>query len=126
MNNKNGNIVRGIKKALDGFKETLIKETSFKVMLIIGFIVASLVFYFPTSRIEKIVLFLIIFAVLVLELINSTVERIMDFLGPDQDEKVRIIKDLMAAIVLLAGLAAIIVGIIIFYPYILGFWFKKF
>jgi len=69
---------------------------------------------------------LIIFAVLVLELINSTVERIMDFLGPDQDEKVRIIKDLMAAIVLLAGLAAIIVGIIIFYPYILGFWFKKF
>jgi len=115
--NKNKKTQQGFKRAFDGFRETLIKETSFKVMLVIAVIVIGAAFYFPTNRIEKTILFLVIFSVLVLELINSTVERIMDFLGPNHDERVRIIKDLMAAIVLLASLGAIIIGILIFYSY---------
>jgi len=115
--NKNKKIRQGFKRAFDGFKETLIKETSFKIMLVIAVIVIAAAFYFSTSRIEKTILFLVIFSVLILELINSTVERIMDFISPNHDERVRVIKDLMAAIVLLASLGAIIIGIIIFYPH---------
>ena len=42
----------------------------------------------------------------------------MDFIGQDNDERVRIIKDLMAAIVLFACFGAVIIGFIVFYPYL--------
>lgn len=108
----------GFKAAFEGFRETLIYEKSFKAMLIISLIVVAAMFYFPTSRLEKVVLLALVLAVLVLELINATVERIMNFISPEWQKEVRIIKDLMAAIVLLASIGAVIIGIIIFAPYI--------
>jgi len=98
----------------------VIFEKSFKIMLIIAALVIIAMFYFSTSRLEKVVLLFAIFSVLVLELINSTVERIMDVVTNDHDERVRVIKDLMAAIVLLASFGAIIVGILVLSPYIFG------
>jgi undecaprenol kinase len=84
--------------------------------------VAAAMFYFPTSRLEKVVLLLAILSVLILELINSTVERIMDVVTSEHDDRIRVIKDLMAAIVLLASFGAAIIGILIFLPYIRGFF----
>ncbi|MFA5386098.1 MAG: diacylglycerol kinase family protein [Candidatus Paceibacterota bacterium] len=117
MNNKNKKIIRGFKKAFDGFRETIIKETSFKIMLVIAVLVVWAAFYLNTGREEKALLFFVIFIVLILELINSAVERIMDYLDTNHDERIRVIKDLMAAIVLLASIGAIIVGLLIFWPY---------
>jgi diacylglycerol kinase len=113
-------ILSGLEAAINGLKETVIFERSFKIMLFIGALVVAAMFYFPTSRLEKVVLLLATFSVLILELINSTVERIMNVVTSERDERVRVIKDLMAAIVLLASLGSAVVGILIFYPYILG------
>ena len=109
----------GFRAAFAGFKETLIFEKSFKTMLVMGAFVVIAMFYFPTSRLEKVVLLLSIFSVLILELINSTVERIMDVVTTDHDERIRVIKDLMASIVLLASFGSAVVGFLIFYPYFL-------
>lgn len=114
------NINKGLKAALAGLKETIIFERSFKIMLVIGAFVVVAMSYFPTSRLEKVILLLSIFSVLILELINSAVERIMDVVTTEYDERIRVIKDLMAAIVLLASLGSAIVGFLIFYPYFLG------
>ncbi len=111
---------KGFKAALAGFKETIISEKSFKIMLFIGALVVAVMFYFPTSRLEKIILLLSIFSVLILELINSAVERILDVVTTERDERIRVIKDLMAAIVLLASLGSAVVGTLIFLPYVLG------
>lgn len=108
----------GFKAAFNGFKETIVFERSFKVMIFIAALVTAAMFYFPTSRLEKVVLIITIFSVLILELINSTVERIMDFVTSEHDERIRIIKDLMAAIVLLASFGAAVIGALIFLPYI--------
>ncbi len=104
-----------LKAAFNGLKDTLIKEESFKIMLVIAVLVLAAMFYFPTSRLEKIALLLMIFSVLTLELINSVIERILDFLHPLPDEKIKIIKDLTAAIVLVASFGAAIIGLIIFF-----------
>lgn len=111
-------IYGGFRAAFNGFRETIIFERSFKTMLVIGALVVTAMFYFQTSRLEKVVLLLATFSVLILELINSTVERIMDVVTSDHDDRIRIIKDLMAAIVLLASLGAAVVGVLIFSPYI--------
>ncbi len=89
-------------------------------MLVIAVVVIAVMFYFPTSRLEKVILLALVLAVLILELINATVERIMNFISPEWQKEVRIIKDLMAAIVLLASIGAAIIGIIIFTPYIVA------
>ena len=57
--------------------------------------------------------------VLIMELINTIMERVVDILKPRVHPYVRLIKDLMAASVLLASILAVIVGLIIFIPYIL-------
>lgn len=110
----------GFKAAFEGFRETLVFERVFRVMLIITLIVIGAMLYFPTSRLEKVVLLASVFAVLVLELINSVVERIMNFLSPEYSEQARIVKDLMAAIVLLASIGAVVIGIMIFLPHIMN------
>ena len=106
------------KYAINGLKETLIFERNFKIMLFFAIVAVFLIFYFPTSRTEKAVVATAIFAVLTLELVNIVIERLLDFLQMERSEEVRIIKDLMAAIVLLASLGAAVIGLIVFWPYI--------
>jgi diacylglycerol kinase len=62
--------------------------------------------------------------VLVLEIINSIFERIVDVYKPRLNPYVRDIKDMMAAAVLIASLGAAIIGLMIFIPYLMDFWIK--
>lgn len=100
-----------------GFIEVLIQEASFRFMIFVAFLVLIGMFYFPTSRTEKVSLLTMIFAVLGLELVNSVIERLLDFIESKYNERVRLIKDLMAAIVLLVSIGATIIGFFIFIPY---------
>ncbi|MEK7122145.1 MAG: diacylglycerol kinase family protein [Patescibacteria group bacterium] len=107
------------KFAFSGLKETLIFERNFRIMFTAALLMAGAVFYFNTSRTEKAVIFTAIFAVLTLELINTAIERLLDFLEPAHHEQVRLIKDLMAAVVLVSCFGAIIIGVIVFWPHFL-------
>ncbi len=102
--------------AFDGLKSA-ISEQVFGVFCVIALIVIALMFIFKVPLYEKIILILTITFVMTLELINSRIERILDIFQPDQDPKVKIIKDISAAAVLLACLGAGIIGILIFWPY---------
>ena len=104
--------------AANGLKETLIHERNFKIMLGAAFVIAGAMFYLPTSRAEKAILATTIFAVLTLEMVNVVIERLLDFLHPTHHEEVRVIKDLMAAIVLIASFSAAVIGLMIFWPHI--------
>lgn len=104
-----------IKVALRGLKTAIFEEQSFKIQFAIGIFVVFLMFYFPLSGLEKAILVLTIILVLSLELINSQIERILDFLEPNHNSKIRKIKDLSAAAVLLVCFGAVIIGLFIFW-----------
>ena len=76
------NILLSFRTAWQGMKMVLVQEPSFKYMLLLAAITIGAMFYFPTSRTEKAVLLAMIFSVLILELINSAMERFLDFLQP--------------------------------------------
>ncbi|MFN7088232.1 MAG: diacylglycerol kinase [Candidatus Paceibacteria bacterium] len=116
--NEEKNIFKSFGVAWNGIWHTLIKEPAFKYFILAAVLVIIAMLYFPTSRTEKGVLLTMIFAVLTLELINAALERFLDFLQPGEDPRVRIIKDLLAAIVLVAALGAAAIGTLIFWPYI--------
>jgi undecaprenol kinase/diacylglycerol kinase (ATP) len=62
--------------------------------------------------------------VIVSEMINSVIERIMDFVKPELDDRVRIIKDMSASFVLIACFFSVIIFLILIFnrisPHIIG------
>jgi undecaprenol kinase len=75
--------------------------------------------YIGVARSDAIVIILVITFVLTLEIVNTVVERLVDMLKPRLHTYAESIKDLTAALVLIGSLAAVIIGILVFYPYIL-------
>ena len=73
---------------------------------------------FNLKSFEKAVLILVIVLVLVLELINTVFERVADMLKPRFHEYVEEVKDIMATTVFLSSIGAVLIGLLIFWPYI--------
>lgn len=105
--------------AISGLKIAFLKEQSFRIQLFFGFLVLILMFLFPLSICEKGILLLTIFAVLGFELINSQIEKFLDIVQPKFHPKVKLVKDLSAAAVLIVALGSIIIGLLIFLPHFL-------
>lgn len=120
------NLKRLIKSFQDAWKGIIFvfqNEQNFRIQFFISILVLLLVAFFPLSKGEIIVVILLIFFVLILELLNSAVERMADVLKPRLSYQIRIVKDIMAAVVLIASVTACIIGFIIFWPYLFALFF---
>ncbi|MFH1286946.1 MAG: diacylglycerol kinase [Candidatus Magasanikbacteria bacterium] len=93
-------------------------EQNFRLQLAAGFFIFSLGLFLGLSRAETIVLLLLVFLVLILELLNSALEKFVDILKPRLHSQVEIVKDIMAAMVLCASIGAVVIGAILFWPYL--------
>lgn len=78
-------------------------------------------FVFRISSLEWIAVVICIAMVISAEIINSSLERMADFVSTERNNKIKEIKDLGAAAVLVCAIAAAIVGIVIFLPKIIAF-----
>lgn len=105
--------------ALKGIKRTFLEEQNFKIQTTVAGLVILLGVIFRITGIEWCLLIFSIILVLLMELVNSAVERATDMLKPRIHEYAKEIKDIMAAAVFLASVAATIIGLIIFLPYVL-------
>ncbi len=117
MNEEIKKFHKSVSHAIDGLSYALKRERNFRIELVIAAAVLFLIFIFKVKNWEAIVLILMILGVLVAELTNTVLERIVDMLKPKIHPYARLIKDIMAAVVLLTSIVAAVVGIIIFYPY---------
>jgi diacylglycerol kinase len=105
--------------AFRGLFKTLAEEQNLQIQSLSGLVVIVAGWCLGIRAWEWCVLLLVIFIVILMEIINSAVERITDVLKPRLDAYVKEIKDIMAAAVMLSSLIAVIVGLIIFLPYFL-------
>lgn len=117
MSNLIGRFGRSLKYALRGIRYASKHESSFQIQLLASLVVVSLILYFQVKTYEIIILVLVIAIVLVLELLNTVLEKLIDVLKPRFHDYIRVIKDLMAAAVLIASLVSIIIGLLVFIPY---------
>lgn len=111
---KIGGFFKSFEYAFRGLLIVFKEEQSFRVQIFAAFIVFGLAIFFHVSVWEAITLIIIVSSVLVLEILNSILERLVDALKPRIHPYVKVIKDMMAAAVLLASMAALIIGISIF------------
>jgi len=106
---------RSIKHALRGLAELFSVEQSFRIQVLATITVIVFMFVFHLEAWQRILLVLLCSAVLILEIINSIIERVADAVQPRLSPMVRDVKDMMAGAVLLCALCAVGVGIAIFY-----------
>ncbi len=107
---------RSFSHAIRGVK-CVLKEQNFRVQILFSIVVIFLILFFGLKIWEAAALVMMIVLVLVLEIINSIFERIMDILEPRVHPYAKTVKDMMAAAVLIASIGAAFVGIVIFWPY---------
>ncbi|MDD4332965.1 MAG: diacylglycerol kinase family protein [Patescibacteria group bacterium] len=113
-------LAKSFSYAFKGFVKTFREEQNLKIQTFTAVVVIALGVYFSITKTEWLFLIFVIGLVMLMELANSAVERVADILKPRIHEYVMDIKDIMAAAVMLASLIAVIIGVIIFWPYFFG------
>lgn len=119
MTNKESFLVNRLKSigwAIKGGYLLIKTEASIQIQFAIAILMTVAGFYFGISSIEWIMQILAIGLVMGLEGINTAVEKLADFIHPQQNEKIGFIKDIAAGAVSFAAIAAVLVGLIIYYP----------
>jgi len=109
--------------AIAGIKTAIKNEPNFRVHMMAGIAASGLGLFLGLNTTEWAILILTIVVVVVLELINTAIEAIVNLVSPQLQEAARVAKDTSAAAVLLSALGAVAVGVFLFLPKI--FWLQS-
>ena len=107
------------KHALNGIIHVFRKEQNFRIHIIATILVITAGILFSIDKTEWILIVISVSLVTALEMINSSLEYLCDFISPDYNEKIKLIKDASAGSVLIAAIGAIVLALIIFLPEII-------
>lgn len=102
--------------ALSGLREAVFRGRNFRIQLTFGVLACILGIILKLAPYEWLDLTIVITLVLILELVNTSIEALVDIVSPEIQEKARIAKDVAAATVLVASIGSVIVGILLFLP----------
>lgn len=112
--------IKSFNYAFNGLKLVFQEEVNAWVHLFAIIFVVALGIVFKISGAEWVYISLSIGLVFSLEIVNTAIEFLADFVSPEKNEIIKKVKDLSAAAVLFASFAAMAVGIIVFLPKILS------
>jgi diacylglycerol kinase (ATP) len=113
-------LAHAFRYAFAGIGHALKTQQNFKIYFLVVALVVGAGLYFGISFLEWIALVFSIFLVFITEMINTAFEEMINLLKCDFDRHCRIAKDVAAGMVLFASISAVIVGILIFLPRIIG------
>lgn len=106
----------GFSFAWNGLKELIRTEMNFRIQTIIFLIVLLIGILLQLTNMEWVIICLVSGIVLICEVLNTVVEKLIDYIKPEMHPTAKVIKDMSAAAVLIASIVAIVVGLFIFLP----------
>jgi diacylglycerol kinase len=116
------NRLRSFKYALNGLRILIKFEHNSRIHLTAMIIAIILGIILDISGLEWLVIVIVTGFVFSVEIINSAIEYLADFISPNYHEIIKKVKDLSAAAVLISALVSLVVAFIIFIPKILKLW----
>lgn len=103
MNNKpKYHLFKNTQYAIEGLIHALKTESSFKLELMAGVIIIPLIFILDFVLIEKVALFMTAILVLIVELINSAIENVVDLVTKEIHPLAKSAKDIGSTAVMFA------------------------
>jgi len=112
-------VLASIGAALRGLGYVFRHEANFQRHVGAAVGAVALSFWLPLRHSEWLIIVLLIFLVLILEIVNTALEKLLDTVHPRLRFAVGLVKDIMAASVLLSALLSLVVGAMIFIPHLL-------
>ena len=112
--------IKSFKYAFNGLKILFREEHNARVHLFVAIGAIVLSFVLKISAIEWVAVIMVIGLVFITEIINTSIENIADFISPERHAKIKVIKDLAAAAVIISAIISVIIGLIIFLPKLLA------
>lgn len=110
---------RSFSYAISGIIHIFISEANFRIHIFAALVTSVLAYLLNFNAHEWMILILTIGFVLVLEMLNTLIEELIDHFVKEHHEGAKIIKDIGAALVLMASIISFVVGLILFLPKIL-------
>lgn len=111
------NLALSFKYAWAGVRYAFITQRNFRIHTIIGTLAISLGFFLQITPVEMAVIIITCALVMILELINTALESVVDLtVKQTYHELAKIAKDCAAGAVLLAAIAAVLVASLILLP----------
>jgi len=108
--------MQSFKYAFNGLRILLNGEHNSWIHIFVTICVLAAGFAFKISTGEWIAVIFCIGMVFALELVNTAIENMADFVSKEHHESIKKIKDLAAGAVLVGAVAAAVIGLIIFLP----------
>jgi diacylglycerol kinase (ATP) len=108
--------VRSIRYAWEGVNAFFDSQHNAIIHFYFTIFVMIAAIFFRASDTELIALVIVAGFVWAAEIFNTAIEKMMDLVSPEKHPKVKFIKDVAAAAVLISAITAIIVGLVIFIP----------
>lgn len=112
--------IRSFKHALEGIHYALNNDQNLVIHFFVAFIVIMISILLDVSPYEMGILGVTILVVISAEMLNSAIEKMVDLITKEHRAEAKIAKDVSAGMVLLTSIGAVIIGILIFIPYVLN------
>ena len=111
------NLLLSFKYAWAGVRYAFVTQRNFRIHTLIGTLAVSLGFYLQITSVEMAVITITCAMVMILELINTAIESVVDLtVKQTYHELAKIAKDCAAGAVLLSAIAAVLVASLILLP----------
>ena len=118
---KNRTLWHSIQAAFGGIAYAYTHERNFRTEIWFTVTAFTVLIALGATRIDYILILVVCALILITEIINTALERVVDVMKPHKHPYARVIKDLSAAFVLLSGIFGIMIGLLVYIPLLLTF-----
>ncbi len=116
---KHKNLAKSFKCAFVGLYYALKYNQNLRIHFVVAFLVIVASLYFHVNPFEMGILGVMILLVLSTEMVNTAIEEMTDLITVEHRMEAKIAKDVAAGMVLLTAIGSVVVGVLIFTPYVL-------
>jgi diacylglycerol kinase (ATP) len=123
MQTVNKSLTKSFGHAFEGLFHAVKYNRNLKIHFSTALVVIFASIFFHITVFEKEILGVMILLVILSEMINTSIEEMVNLITTEHRKEAGIAKDVAAGMVLVAAMGSVIIGIFIFVPYILRLFF---
>lgn len=110
--------ILSFKYAFEGILAALKQEPNLKIHFLIALLVIAISFILNISSTDWVIIIFIIGFVIIIELTNTAIEKVVDVFTDREHPGAKYAKDIAAGAVLISSITAAIIGLLVFLPYV--------
>jgi diacylglycerol kinase len=117
----NKSLLKSFKFAFEGIHLAYKYNRNIRIHSIVAIFVIILSLILQISWFEFGLILMVILLVIAAEMINTAIEEMVDLITEEHRQQAKIAKDAAAGMVLVTAIGSVVIGVVIFLPYLLEF-----